>query len=498
MLLPSPLHALRLSLCLAMALSATACSPEHSRACEVDANCFVDEQCIAGFCQFDPTPEGDTNADAEAPDAEEDTDAREPDAEDDANTDAEEDTDVEAPDTEEDTDVEASDAEDATIDPSPICLDHQSICDNRCVDLHYDSSACGNCAITCNSDQECIEGSCAQRLDTAPQTGTIGTDTSGGFGIDMTLDDASRPHITHISNATDTTLHYLRWDGQQWRGEFSHPVEGLRPTRIALDVNNRPHILFGDPTSTTSETLRYAAPSDGVWHVETVATPRFARDFDLALAPDGSPRVVFVNANDEVTLATRTSPDLWEHTLVDHQNTAGSSVAIAVDQQGLTHIAYQRFTNGGELIYATSTSTGWDKTSLASTHNGGLGISMTLDPQDRARIAARANTPANPAILYLHNTSEADPRVWSELVFPLESNATTASTSIALFLGTLPLIGFQQDTSARIILYDGSFSALDAIDASNTGRTALSAGANQLIQAALQAPGGGLYYFINR
>ncbi|TXD33516.1 hypothetical protein FRC98_20435 [Lujinxingia vulgaris] len=491
--LPSQLHALprKLSALLALVVvaSAAACSPENSRACEVDANCFVDERCIAGFCQFDPTPDAEDDADENTTAG--DTDLDETNTSGDANLDA----DVTV---EEDVEEDAEDDADATL---PLtCLDHQTICDSSCVDLQYDPAYCGNCTTSCTSTQECSEGACIERLEALPEPGLVATSTNSGFATDVTLDSFGRPHITHIDNTTgNASLHYLRWDGEQWHSAFSHPVQGIRPTRIALDANNRPHILFGNPNAPQSELLLYAAPFEGGWQVETVATPRFARNFDLALAPDGSPRVVYLSANDEITLATRTGSHQWQYSRVENQNTAGASAAIAVDQNARTHIAYQRFTNGGELIYATSTDNGWRKTPLATSHNGGLGISMVFDPLGGAHIAARANTPSNPAILYLTNTRGDDHDDWSTEVHPLSSNASEASTSIALMLGgSTTLIGYQQESSAHLIAFlNSSFTILDHIDTAPTSRTAVATGDPIAIHAALRAPDGGLYYLIN-
>src|SRR5690554_3932125 len=178
----------------AIALACAACSSSESRACQVDANCFVDERCVTGFCQIDPHPDADTQ----------------------------------------DVDTQDTDA--------PGCTDNQTLCGSSCADLNTNDDFCGTCSIACASDQQCVSGQCETRLPSAP-IGRIGENVANGkgAGADIALDPRGRPHISY-QDQEEQRVGYVWWTGQAWESDTVTANAGVTQTNIVVDEIGRAHV----------------------------------------------------------------------------------------------------------------------------------------------------------------------------------------------------------------------------------------------------------------
>lgn len=173
-------------------------------------------------------------------------------------------------------------------------------------------------------------------------------------GIDcaVAVDSAGLPNISYVANSA-TTNHVMWADAtgaDAWsistieevtRGTSSSYEE--RWTAIAMDSNDRPHVVFYQPAT---DRYRYATWTGSGWTRETIAQPALSMSgmVSIAIAVDASnvPHVAFYGLGDHVYYGKRTAPGAWATEVVDTSSAdTGHGVAIAVGPEGKIHIAYR-------------------------------------------------------------------------------------------------------------------------------------------------------------
>ena len=422
-------HALRLALLpLVVALSAAACSPDNSRACQVDANCFVDERCIAGFCQFDPTP-----------DAEDDTS----DAEDDT-SDAEGDT----SDAEGDTSDAEGDTSDADTSQPDACTPGLNLCDNACVDLQYDPDFCGDCQTSCSGGESCIGGTCTTELNLS----IIDSEPDTGFFNDLALDNDGHPHIVYYADAS-RELRYATFNGTEWQhAVIERDLPITASTRIYIDTQNAPQIAYVRATGTPTPV--HATRTREGWEVSDVF---FAGEGPLDLSPgiDSRPTLAFY----EVPFSSPALFALGEQgwTALDSPASDDTIAARAIAGDANTPLAIAYKTNASDISLATydAVSSDWQHITLATNLDAANTLALTFT----SSLPALATLNAQQSELLVFRR---DGNAWSNERHPvgsLDSDVATGAISLAATDNALAAgLHISTTNHARVLKFNASTS----------------------------------------
>ena len=372
-------HALRLALLpllaiVALASGTAACSPDNSRACEVDANCFVDERCIAGFCQFDPTP-----------DAEDDT------------SDAEDDT------------------SDANISQPDACTPGLSTCNNTCVDLQYDPNFCGDCQTSCSDDESCIGGTCTAELNLI----ILDSEPDTGFFNDLALDNDGYPHIVYYADAS-RELRYTTFDGTEWHHAIvERDVPISDSARIYIDTQNAPQIAYVRATGTPTPV--YATRNREGWNTSDVY---FAGDgpLDFARGIGGRPTLAFYEIPFMAPTLFALGDEGWTSLNSPASDDTIAARAIAGDASTPLAIAYKDADNTLMLATYDTADSDWQQTTLATSLATDNTLALTLSPTSSPAIAT-LNSQRDELLIF-----RREGNAWSEERHPVGPADTEVAT----------------------------------------------------------------------
>lgn len=250
----------------------------------------------------------------------------------------------------------------------------------------------------------------------------VETNVSGySFGISLVIDAGGNPCVSYLN--PDGLLRFARKDGATWQTETVDPYS-VNDTAVAIDPHGNPVIAFsagqGGRLRLADSSIRLLSPVGGeLWATGSQQSIRWrgAGSVDVQLSSDGghsySTLVSGVTAN-EIPLfipplssssarlrITRSSPfsrsetrshlaiapDLvspwWTSTAAA---LAGSYASLALDQDGVPHIAYYTSTSH-DLVYVGRRDNQWSSETVASTGDIGRYASLKLDPSGTAFIA---------------------------------------------------------------------------------------------------------------
>lgn len=425
----------------AIALACAACSSSESRACQVDANCFVDERCVTGFCQIDPHPDAD----------------------------------IDAPGTD-----------------ASTCAAGMELCGASCVDLSTDDDFCGTCHIACDGDDQCVAGQCETRLPSAP-IGRIGENVANGKGVgaDLAIDPQGRPHISYLDQE-EQRIGYVWWTGEAWEADTVTTNTGASQTKIAVDDHGVPHIAFTAPTDTDSEDELIVASFDGSeWHMSPLLTRSESGSFSLALNSENLPRIAYYDPDaGMLKLAERQHNGQWTFTDVAPTSSTGNTVALAVDAHDRHHIAY-RENAAKELRYATPSPEGeWGSVLVDEDYNSGFSVSITLDHDGLPHIASRAATPSG--LLYARQRDDGS---WNVLHRAMDPGVDSRPASIAVNSLGAAYMGFTEAFRAKVLVFtEGEWSSAFDQEAGSASRTAITIAPDDTLHLVHEFVDGGRYY----
>jgi hypothetical protein len=170
----------------------------------------------------------------------------------------------------------------------------------------------------------------------------------------LVLDSHQRPHISYsdAGGAKGSKLRYVHWDGREWKKEailINADVIGYY-TSITLDAKDNPTLSFyeyeGPAGSDYGLRMRTASWNGQYWEVRTVDAQRGSGKFNsLANNSGREPHLAYANVQGETAGLRYAHFDgsQWETELLEGRPGMPwplHSVAIAVDQHDIPHIAY--------------------------------------------------------------------------------------------------------------------------------------------------------------
>lgn len=153
---------------------------------------------------------------------------------------------------------------------------------------------------------------------------------------------------------------------------------------LELDSDNNPHILFLNPTT---EMLRYAYLIGGAWMFEDlapfpIAAPPADLAFDLAInPPDGTPRVAYVDAEDERLYFGRPDSGGWKWESLDAH---GRLLSMRIDPAGAVHLV---IVDGQQIIYLSQSGETWVSETIGQPDPFKWNLFMDLDAAGEPHVA---------------------------------------------------------------------------------------------------------------
>jgi hypothetical protein len=203
--------------------------------------------------------------------------------------------------------------------------------------------------------------------------------------ISMALTASGTPHVAYFDDAT-SRLMYAVYDGAKWTNQVvdgSQKFQCGEHNAIALDSQNRPHILYTVFYDDTLEVgLRYASLNGKAWASKDVSTggayDKVENDVAVSLAIDGAGRAHAAYAcGDErvviggwyaaiVRYATSTDGVAWSKTDIDTikpYNCYFGATYLRLDAAGNPHVAATLLVDGvnNALHYTSHSAGGWSK-----------------------------------------------------------------------------------------------------------------------------------------
>ena len=157
----------------------------------------------------------------------------------------------------------------------------------------------------------------------------------------------------------------------------------LSSRAIAMDANNRPHIVYG------GDHLYHAYHDGTAWQYETIdPSPNAGWDASMAFDASGHAHISYVGEDHTLKHATNAS-GAWVMATVDNNGNVGWFSSIALDTSGHAHISYMDWTTkfDSDLKYATNASGSWATVTVDSNGDVGWNTSIALDPSGKAHIS---------------------------------------------------------------------------------------------------------------
>ena len=158
-------------------------------------------------------------------------------------------------------------------------------------------------------------------------------------------------------------------------------------THLVLDAAALPHVAF---TRVDPYQLLYATRSSaGTWTTETVdANEGNAESFynSIALDQQGVPHIAYYSGAGRLSYATRGASGQWSSKVVDADSLVGKTPCLAIASTNRAYISYFDERHG-HLKLAMQTANGWTTTVLDSTGVVGWDTSLALDVRDVPHIA---------------------------------------------------------------------------------------------------------------
>lgn len=171
------------------------------------------------------------------------------------------------------------------------------------------------------------------------------------YDVSLTLTADGLPALTYFDDRAGALV-YAEEEGGSWTLERVVAGESGEFSSLAFDDRGNAHIAFSDEEGRVG----YAVRVDRAWSIEGVGRGEGATPVALALAPDGAPRIGFADRR-AVRYATRDEGG-WrvEDVAAAGKRPFGGRVSLAVDPEGIAHLAAFELTRSkplrGVVLYA--------------------------------------------------------------------------------------------------------------------------------------------------
>lgn len=162
---------------------------------------------------------------------------------------------------------------------------------------------------------------------------------------------------------------------------------------LAVDAEGHPHFAYAGPSESG---LRYAFWDGKKWNKQTLDYEHINFFNFIRIGPNGQPRISYYHRlHKDGSYANHLKyaymdGGIWYTETVDARSATGKFNSLALDHQGMPHIAYSDV-DAGNLLYASWDGSEWHF-SAPDTHElsggwTGLGASIELDPAGNPHIA---------------------------------------------------------------------------------------------------------------
>jgi hypothetical protein len=213
-------------------------------------------------------------------------------------------------------------------------------------------------------------------------------DYTGQFAS-LALDNQSYPQIAYFAASTsgdcdDDTLRFARWTGNHW--QIQEVDRGCRGEQIslALDAGGNAHISYLD---NLEDKVRYAYLDGQGWHSTEVGSGYAS---SLAIDGEGILHLAYTGPSSQAGLWYRRKTAAgWEEPIQLESEGVYQHPSLAVDSAGGVHISYSDV-NNGKLRYANNVEGCWWMQDIADMDYQGF-------------TALTTNKQGDPMIVYQHN-----------------------------------------------------------------------------------------------
>jgi len=207
----------------------------------------------------------------------------------------------------------------------------------------------------------------------------------------MVIDGNDELHVAYTTYTTQSeTLVYMHYDGTTWTDELVSSYANFGPIGIAVDSNNHPHISYAVSGQHCGDGLRIASydpsqPFGSIWVYDGIDLGS-NRGCDSSIVIDENDNIyIAYQYRDQSKLKFATDKGgSWSTYAPESANPVSSmypgyTTSLAMDEQGMFHIAHFDSKNE-DLRYATgSPSTGWSTTLVEASGNTGRNPSIAID-----------------------------------------------------------------------------------------------------------------------
>lgn len=202
---------------------------------------------------------------------------------------------------------------------------------------------------------------------------------SGGYATSIALDENNRPHISHITGTDE--LKYVRYDGNTWVSEtVAQGALYFGATSLALTTTGAAYITFSD--GALPRRLYLATNVSGSWEVNYLAD---GRQSSLALDSLDNPHILFYSEGTGELKYMRFNGSTW---ITESVSVLADSPSIALDRFDHAHMSFGASAGGPDiLVYSYHNGQDWFATLVK--RNFGYATSIAVDNQGLPHIASR-------------------------------------------------------------------------------------------------------------
>ena len=210
----------------------------------------------------------------------------------------------------------------------------------------------------------------------------------------MVIDENDELHVAYAAYSTE--IRYLHFDGTTWHDDQVSTSGKFGPVGIAVDSNNMPHVSFAASGSNCGNGLRLASFDGSTWTTQSIESGT-NMGCDSAILIDGNDDVyISYQYRDQSKLKFATDKGgSWSKYAPESANPVssmypGGYTSLAMDHDGMFHIAHYD-SKSEDLRYSTgSPSTGWSNTLVDSSGDTGRNPSIAVDAAGDPHIVYRS------------------------------------------------------------------------------------------------------------